>query len=128
MKNIVIRLFTGPDKQSHFDEIIMPLKDEREVTRALQGGKNVKGVSFQEWKPIKATGVYLSEIDGPSKRGWHNAPRRQFLFTLQGEWEIVTSDGGQAPISASWAAFWIVLSLVALWLLVSKSDKPSFPD
>ena len=70
----IFRLYTGPDGQSHLEEL--DLDSHPELT-TLQP---TKGVVFRTSQP-----GYFSD--------WHNAPRRQYVITLQGEMEIGLGDG-----------------------------------
>ncbi len=68
MEKKVTRIYTGPDGESHFEDITVP------------------------WSKItKATGIMFQELVKYSD--WHNAPRRQFIFTLEGEAEMEIGDG-----------------------------------
>ena len=75
----VVRLYTGPDKKSHFEDIQIPLKD---------GGK----VGFIS-ELYKATGVVFRETTGDYNYDFHTAPRRQYVVNLEGEVEIEVGDG-----------------------------------
>jgi opacity protein-like surface antigen len=75
----VVRLYTGPDKKSHFEDIQIPLKD---------GGK----VGFIS-ELYKATGVVFRENTGDYNYDFHPAPRRQYVVNLDGEVEIEVGDG-----------------------------------
>lgn len=74
----IIRLYTGNDQKSHFEEVELnfggdlPMKttDARAATSAI----------FRSAPP----GLFLER---------HPAPRRQFLVTLSGSWEIEASNG-----------------------------------
>ena len=66
----VIRLYTGVDGQSHFEEIEVE-------TNKLQPGD---GIVFREGTP-------------DSVNRWHQAPRRQYVINLSGETEIEIGDG-----------------------------------
>ena len=70
----IARLYSGPDGQSHI-EVLDPAKHP-ELT-ALHAAK---GVVFRISPP-----GYFSD--------WHNAPRRQYVITLEGEVEIGLEDG-----------------------------------
>ena len=63
------RLYTGPDGESHFEEV------EVSMTHPDMGGQ----VSDQ----MRAEGVLFMERD--SKGPWHVAPRRQFLIITEGK-------------------------------------------
>jgi hypothetical protein len=75
----VVRVYTGQDNQSHFEDIEIPLKD---------GGK---GGFMSEL--MKASGVVFRETDGNYNFDFHNAPRRQYVVNLEGEVEIEVGDG-----------------------------------
>jgi len=75
----VTRLYTGPDGESHFEEI------------GISFGENIDHVRISEVTEV--TGVYFRETDKNYDFGWHNAPRRQFVVTLEGELEIEIGNG-----------------------------------
>jgi uncharacterized cupin superfamily protein len=70
----IVRLYTGDDGESHFEELT--LESHPELT-SLQPAT---GIVFRWMEP-----GYFSD--------WHHAPRRQFVFTLAGEMEIGLGDG-----------------------------------
>jgi len=65
-----IRLFTGPDRRSHVEEMSLPLG-------ALE---KAKIVHFEQSLPH-------ASFD------WHTAPCRQYVVTLAGSLEFTTRDG-----------------------------------
>jgi quercetin dioxygenase-like cupin family protein len=72
------RLYTGTDGQSHLEELKIPF---------APGGMG-------EQAPMqKAHGVVFSRVPSGAFMDWHNAPRRQFVITLQGAVEIGLGDG-----------------------------------
>jgi quercetin dioxygenase-like cupin family protein len=75
----VVRLYTGPDNKSHFQDIEIPLKD---------GGT----IGFLSEK-MKATGVVFRITSGEYNYDFHPAPRRQYVVNLEGEVEIEVGDG-----------------------------------
>jgi hypothetical protein len=75
----VVRLYTGPDNKSHFEDIQIPLKD---------AGK----VGFIS-ELYKATGLVFRETTGDYNYDFHPAPRRQYVVNLEGEVEIEVGDG-----------------------------------
>ena len=79
MDAIVTRLYTGPDGESHFEDMEIPLKD-------------FEGL-FEYSDTIPATGLVFQESRGAAGHGWHNAPRRQYVITLVGRIEIELGDG-----------------------------------
>ena len=79
MERKVTRIYTGTDGESHFEDIVIPLEDNRGIGR---------------WSElIKATGIIFGEMESNYVNEWHNAPRRQFVITLEGEGEIEIGDG-----------------------------------
>jgi hypothetical protein len=75
----VVRLYTGADNQSHFEDVQIPLKD---------GGQ----VGFLS-ELIKARGVVFRMTTGEYNYDFHPAPRRQYVVNLEGEVEIEVGDG-----------------------------------
>jgi hypothetical protein len=82
----VVRLYTGPDNKSHFEDIQIPLKD----------GGNVGFIS----ELYKATGVVFRETTGDYNYDFHPAPRRQYVVNLEGEVEIEVGDGTRRILRA----------------------------
>ena len=74
----VVRIYTGEDGESHFEELELPFEAvaNAERTAAQQAG----GVSFSRTPP----GNFVD---------WHPAPRRQYVITLAGQAEIGLGDG-----------------------------------
>jgi hypothetical protein len=75
----VTRLYTGPDGESHFEDMDIPLEDHGDIGRLSER--------------IKATGIIFRETGEDYDYDWHNAPQRQFIISLDGEFEIQVSDG-----------------------------------
>ena len=75
----VTHLYTGPDGESHFEDIEIPLNNTRGIIRQSE--------------PLAAAGIIFRETDGDYNSDWHNAPRRQFIIQLEGELEIEIGDG-----------------------------------
>ena len=75
---LVVRVYTGPDGQSHFEEVDLPFNLSQEAPRTdIQGSL---GIQFVYQPP----GFVID---------MHPAPRRQYVITLQGLAEIVMGDG-----------------------------------
>jgi hypothetical protein len=70
----ITRLYTGPDGQTHIEEL--DLASHPELTQLMA----TKGVVFRSAEPGRFS-------------DWHTAPRRQFVITLEGEVEIGLADG-----------------------------------
>ena len=75
----VTRLYTGPDRQSHFEDVEVPLEDTGRTDRRSE--------------LMRATGILFRETGGDYNIDWHNAPRRQYIITLKGEVEMIIGDG-----------------------------------
>ncbi len=70
-----VRLYTGDDGQSHFEELDLPTGP-------------VAGSPTQA-----ATGISFRKAEPGEKIDWHPAPRRQYVITLSGQGEIEVGDG-----------------------------------
>ena len=81
----VTRIYTGPDNQSHFEDVEIPLKDGSVVGRLSE--------------LIPATGVIFRETGGDYDLDFHNAPRRQYVVMLEGR----SRSRLATARSASWA-------------------------
>ena len=77
----IVRIYTGSDNRSHFEDIEVPLKD---------AGK----VGFLSDR-VKATGIVFRETGGDYDYDFHTAPRRQYVVNLEGEVEIEVGDGSK---------------------------------
>ena len=75
-----VRLYTGPDQLSHFEDVEVELSEPGSASQQLSKAMEVKALQFRE-----NTAAY--DLD------WHPAPRRQFIVNLTGEVEITASDG-----------------------------------
>lgn len=72
---MIVRIYTGSDGQTHFEELSIPAAEVQQV--AIQAGANIVFRRF----PTN----YFSD--------WHTAPRRQYIFILSGQMEIGIGDG-----------------------------------
>ncbi len=70
----IIRVFTGEDGESHFEELDPA---SHPMLRSAQAAVEI------EFKPMRAG--YFND--------WHTAPRRQYVITLSGEAEVGIGDG-----------------------------------
>ena len=74
----IVRLYTGADDESHFEDIDIELNfDGRVAASALQAAQ---GIVFRSAPPS-----HLSD--------YHPVPKRQYVITLAGQVEIETGDG-----------------------------------
>lgn len=74
----IMRIYTGADNESHFEEKAVDLK--------LSGNMEVS-----EQEP--AIGLFFRRAPSGHLNDFHPAPRRQYIITLAGEVEIETGDG-----------------------------------
>jgi hypothetical protein len=75
-----VRLYTGDDRKSHFEEV------------ELQFGGNQPMLTTD---PRNATSAIFRCAPAGLLLERHPAPRRQFLVTLSGSWEIEASNGAK---------------------------------
>ena len=75
---LVTRLFTGPDNQTHAEEV------ELKFTPGSPA-------DVSKMRPI--TGAELHRTAGGSFDDWHRAPRRQYVITLSGHGEVEVAGG-----------------------------------
>lgn len=75
----IVRIYTGADQRSHFEDIEVPLKDTG------LGGR------MSALQP--ARGVIFRETAGDYHLDFHTAPRRQYVVNLAGSVEIEVGSG-----------------------------------
>ena len=75
----IVRVFTGPDGQSHFEDVNVDLDDA-----------GVAGRISPLWA---GRGVQFREVDGDYHLGYHTAPRRQLVVNLTGSVDIEVGSG-----------------------------------
>ncbi len=75
----IVRVYTGDDQRSHFEDINIDLED-----------LGVRGRISQPWP---ASSVMFREVDGDYALDFHNAPRRQLVVNLTGQVDIEVGDG-----------------------------------
>ena len=75
----VVRIYTGDDGESHFEDIEITLEPD-------QFGGRVAG-------PVKAKSVIFRETGKDYNLDYHTAPRRQYVVNLRGSVEIETGLG-----------------------------------
>ncbi len=76
----VLRIYTGDDGRSHFEDLVMPLRETQygRMSRQLPA----EGLTFRVTNPDYS-------LD------FHPAPRRQFVLTLSGSAELECGDGAK---------------------------------
>ena len=75
----IVRIFTGPDGQSHFEDLTVDLDDLASMGRISK-----------RWP---GPGVQFREVDGDYHLDFHVAPRRQLVVNLTGSVEIEIGTG-----------------------------------
>jgi hypothetical protein len=76
----VVRVYTGDDNESHFEDLDIPLEKSRYGSLS---------------KLIPGSGVMFRETAADGLLDFHNAPQRQFVITLTGEVEVECADGSK---------------------------------
>ena len=74
------RLYTGPDGETHFEDVEIALKDYNGQPASITEIMSATGLNFRRNGP---------EYD----LDWHPAPRRQFIVNLTGSVRLEASDG-----------------------------------
>lgn len=75
----VVRVYTGEDDESHFDDLEIDLEDHGRLGRMSE--------------MVRAHGVIFREVGGDYALDFHQAPRRQYVVMLSGSVEIEVGDG-----------------------------------
>ncbi|MYE13782.1 MAG: hypothetical protein F4X99_19430 [Gammaproteobacteria bacterium] len=75
----VVRVYTGDDGRSHFEDVEIPLSGDGAIGRLSE--------------LIRGPGVVFREVSGDYDLDFHNAPRRQFVVNLAGSVDIGVGDG-----------------------------------
>lgn len=76
------RLFTGPDGQSHIDQVAIATPD------------TVRAVSDH----VRMSDAYIIRIAPGYFEPWHNADQRRYIVVISGEAEVTTTGGEKAQI------------------------------
>ena len=75
----IIRIYTGPDDKSHFEDIEPRFEargDQSEVAELVAG-----------------SGMLVRQFEANRENPWHHAPGRYAVFTLSGAVDIEIGDG-----------------------------------
>jgi quercetin dioxygenase-like cupin family protein len=75
----IVRIFTGSDQQSHFEEIVPRLEEHSDQSRVAE--------------LLPGSGVLLRSFEAERSNPWHHAPGRYLVFTLSGAVDIEIGDG-----------------------------------
>jgi len=81
---LINRLYTGPDGETHADEVEVKFTGGTPVNQAAE--------------MVKATGSEIHRSPPGNSQDFHTAPRRQYVITLSGHGEVETSDGHKVPL------------------------------
>jgi hypothetical protein len=76
-----LRLYAGPDGETHFEDVEIPV--------GPLGGRDSTGHAW----PASEVIMLAPRTDSRVLDNWHNAPARQFVVILSGEAEYEASDG-----------------------------------
>jgi hypothetical protein len=74
----IIRIYTGADNESHFEE--------KEIDLKFSGDMEVSALQ-------PAEGILFRRAPTTHNNSYHPAPKRQYVITLTGQVEIETGDG-----------------------------------
>jgi hypothetical protein len=72
-----VRIYTGPDEESHFEDLSATLIDGQFGPTLMQSAES----------------IFFTRNPAGHDGGWHTAPRRQYVIGIMGEVEIATGDG-----------------------------------
>jgi quercetin dioxygenase-like cupin family protein len=75
----IVRLFTGSDQQSHFEEITSRFADQGDQSATAE--------------LIAGTGIIVRRFEPNRVNPWHHAPGRYAVITLSGAVDIEIGDG-----------------------------------
>jgi hypothetical protein len=75
----ITRLYTGPDNESHFEEIEIELENAGDIGRLSER--------------VHATGIIFRRTGPDYDYDWHNAPQRQYIIMLDGFVDVEIGDG-----------------------------------
>jgi hypothetical protein len=79
-----VRIYAGPDGESHFEDVEIELHEAAYAPPAPP---------FLISEPAQASAVAWTTLPAGWFGDWHPTPRLQWWFQLSGELEVVTSDG-----------------------------------
>ena len=75
----IIRIHTGPDGKSHFEEITPKFEP--------------RGDKSENAELIPGSGIVIRRFEPTRSNPWHHAPGRAAVFTLSGSVDIEIGDG-----------------------------------
>lgn len=77
----VLRVYTGDDGESHFEDLEIALSSRGDVGKLSE--------------LVRATAIIFRETDARYSLDFHNAPRRQYVINLSGAVELEVGDGAK---------------------------------
>jgi hypothetical protein len=77
---VITRLYTGPDGQTHAEEI------------------EAKFTANDVFKMMNIAGAELHRAPAGRVSDWHTAPRRQYVITMSGQGELEVAGGKKIPV------------------------------
>jgi hypothetical protein len=80
---MMIRLFTGPDNQTHSEEVELKFNP---------------GKPAEVSKLLSVSSAELHRTAGGNVEDWHRAPRRQYVITLSGHGELEVAGGKKISV------------------------------
>ena len=83
-----VRCYTGPDGQSHLEDLNPPFESFVDTEGAYGEGTPMQG----------ASGVTIRIAQPGYLLEWHCAPRRQYTITLAGRAEVEVGDGTKREV------------------------------
>jgi quercetin dioxygenase-like cupin family protein len=75
----IIRIYTGPDGQSHFQDVEPKFESRGDQSEAAE--------------LIAGSGIVIRRFEAKRTNPWHHAPGRYAVFTLSGAVDIEIGDG-----------------------------------
>jgi len=75
----IIRIYSGPDGQSHFEDLQLRFEDRGDASATVE--------------LIPGSGIIVRRFDARRTNPWHHAPGRYAVFTLSGAVDIEIGDG-----------------------------------
>lgn len=75
----IIKLYTGDDHRSHFEEVDAGVDAENPIGRYS--------------KKYPAAGIMFRDFEQGAVFDWHTAPQPQYIIYLEGEVEVIASGG-----------------------------------
>lgn len=75
----ITRLYSGPDNESHFEDLEIELQDAGDIGELSE--------------KVEATGIIFRRTGPDYNYDWHNAPRRQYIIMLDGSVDVEVGDG-----------------------------------